>query len=578
MELDDTRRAILGAAGHLLIEGGPGSGKTTIALLKAARTLETLQPEQRVVFLSFSRAAVRQICDRVAEHLPRAVRDRLEIRTFHAFFMDLVRAHGPLLTGTPAVFLPPDAENTRKADHDGDWDAEARGLARRGTYVFDQLAPAAATLLERSPALRRLYSSRYPLVIVDEFQDTNLDQWRAIQALAEGSTIICLADPDQRIFEDFIPGVDEARLQQAVEVLNPARFDLAGDNHRSAGNGILDYANAVLRNRPAARPEAIQEVRYRSGTAEQLAHHAIVYLQRHLAEQLGRLPAIAVLAPSSAFAAAISEAISREQQTPTGVVLPPVDHELVWDPGLSAAAGFVVASILEWPAQPRTDAITTTLQNIAGFYRVKLVNRQSIGARAKITATENAITAFSDGKAVRTKTAKTVIEAYDAGIQLTGRPVTDWQLARARLHGTAELEEIFGKARLLRLLRATDALAWGLNGTWDGQAAYPGAATAVRRILADELIAGRPAEPHPVTLMNMHKSKGKEFDAVVIVEGMHRDRLLDPAWDDKRALQNRRVLRVAITRARHAVIFARPSDAIPLTPPDGTRITSRTAS
>ena len=72
MELDDTRRAILDAAGHLLIEGGPGSGKTTIALLKAARTLETLEPEQRVVFLSFSRAAVRQISDRVAEHLPRA--------------------------------------------------------------------------------------------------------------------------------------------------------------------------------------------------------------------------------------------------------------------------------------------------------------------------------------------------------------------------------------------------------------------------------------------------------------------------------------------------------------------------
>ena len=62
----------------------------------------------------------------VAEHLPRAVRDHLEIRTFHAFFLDLVRAHGPLLTGTPAVFLPPDAENPRKADHDGDWDAETR--------------------------------------------------------------------------------------------------------------------------------------------------------------------------------------------------------------------------------------------------------------------------------------------------------------------------------------------------------------------------------------------------------------------------------------------------------------------
>ena len=70
MDLDETRRAILDADGHLLIQGGPGSGKTTIALLKAGQTLATLEPEQQVVFLSFSRAAVRQIRDRVAEHLP----------------------------------------------------------------------------------------------------------------------------------------------------------------------------------------------------------------------------------------------------------------------------------------------------------------------------------------------------------------------------------------------------------------------------------------------------------------------------------------------------------------------------
>jgi len=46
MDLGDTRRAILDAVSHLVIEGGPGSGKTTIALLKAARTLETLDPER----------------------------------------------------------------------------------------------------------------------------------------------------------------------------------------------------------------------------------------------------------------------------------------------------------------------------------------------------------------------------------------------------------------------------------------------------------------------------------------------------------------------------------------------------
>ena len=47
MDLDDTRLAILDADGPLLIQGGPGSGKTTIALLKAARTLENWTPSSR---------------------------------------------------------------------------------------------------------------------------------------------------------------------------------------------------------------------------------------------------------------------------------------------------------------------------------------------------------------------------------------------------------------------------------------------------------------------------------------------------------------------------------------------------
>ncbi len=549
MDIDDTRRDILRADGHLLIEGGPGSGKTTIALLKAARTLESLEGEQRVVFLSFSRAAVRQISDRVGAHLPWALRDRLEIRTFHAFFMDFVRSHGPLLTGSPAVFLPPDTENPRKADHDGDWDAETRELARRGTYVFDQLAPVTATLLERSRALRLLYSGRYPLVIVDEFQDTNLDQWRVIRALSQNSTVICLADPDQRIYE---------------------RFDLTGDNYRSADSGILGYANAVLRDQPASPPDAVRELIYRHPvTPEQLTHRAILYLQAQFKRQLGIVPTIAVLAPSSAFVAAISEAISADMLTAEGV-LPAVDHELVWDPGLSAAAGFVVASILEWPTLTPSEAIPSTLRSVADFYRVKVAGRDSSGARSVITATENAITAFLDGRPPRTKTAKAIIAAYDAGLQLTGRPVTDWQLARARLHGTGarELDEVFGKARLLRLLRATDALAWGLAGIWDGESSYPDAADTVRRILAEEMISGRPAESHPVTLMNMHKSKGKEFDAVIIVEGLHHDRLLDRSWDASRITRNRRVLRVAITRARHNVLLIRPWDAVPLHAPN----------
>ncbi|MDT5028659.1 MAG: ATP-dependent helicase UvrD/PcrA [Micromonosporaceae bacterium] len=111
-----------------------------------------------------------------------------------------------------------------------------------------------------------------------------------------------------------------------------------------------------------------------------------------------------------------------------------------------------------------------------------------------------------------------------------GDPVIDWQRARGNLHGSAELEEIFSKARLLRLFRATDALAWALVDAWDGRNAYTDAAQAVRRVLANETLEAAQAEPVPVVLMNMHKSKGKEFDGVIIVEGQYSAALLDPTY------------------------------------------------
>ena len=110
-----------------------------------------------------------------------------------------MRSHGRLLTGTQARFITPEREAILRADFEGDddqWKAEKRRLAsEESLYVFDTLAPAVADLLERSADLRALYSARYPVIVVDEFQDTSTDQWRFVQALCPLSTIICLADP-----------------------------------------------------------------------------------------------------------------------------------------------------------------------------------------------------------------------------------------------------------------------------------------------------------------------------------------------------------------------------------------------
>jgi DNA helicase-2/ATP-dependent DNA helicase PcrA len=67
--------------------------------------------------------------------------------------------------------------------------------------------------------------------------------------------------------------------------------------------------------------------------------------------------------------------------------------------------------------------------------------------------------------------------------------------------------------------------------------------------------------------MNIHKSKGKEFDAVVIVEGIYKGRFFDERREPAPYWSSRRLLRVAITRARHGVIIVRPKDSLPLVDP-----------
>lgn len=58
INLSPSAQSALDHSCPVLILGGPGSGKTTISLLKAKRLLRGLKPGQEVLFLSFSRAAV----------------------------------------------------------------------------------------------------------------------------------------------------------------------------------------------------------------------------------------------------------------------------------------------------------------------------------------------------------------------------------------------------------------------------------------------------------------------------------------------------------------------------------------
>ena len=137
------------------------------------------------------------------------------------------------------------------------------------------------------------------------------------------------------------------------------------------------------------------------------------------------------------------------------------------------------------------------------------------------------------------------------------------------LDSPADLSEIFRNARAVRLFRATDEIGGWLREEWDRSATYGNATQILRRALEASMISGEQREPHGCVVMTLHKSKGKEFDGVILVEGQFAAQFFnDRDEKDKPLCQSaRRLLMVGITRARLRVAIVRPRGALPLTSP-----------
>lgn len=544
--------------------GGPGSGKTTISLLKAKQVISNLAAGQEILFLSFSRAAVRQVMTRCKLILSRDERRAIEVQTYHSFCLEGLRSHGRLLNGLQARIAYPDLERIEKAEFDGDWSEELTRRAKaEGIFAFDQFAGAMADVVEGCAAVRTLLGSKYPLIIVDEFQDTDDDQWRIIAALSHVTTIFCLADPDQSIFQ-YDPKVDPLRLKKAQAFLKPKVVDLAGDNHRSPNGGILAFADAVMKNTGLPSPcSEVTQHSYPPRGFEPTVHAAVIWMFGQLAKAKVERPTIAVLTRSNPLVSDISALLGQEH-TYKNQTLKPVAHEVVWDPELSAAAAVVLASVLEWPRQDVREAKAQTLRLVSAYYRLKAATDGTQSAKDLARQFGEAAVAVLSGGKLKTKKAKEVAAAVEVGVSLVGDPVADWRAASRVLGQTPALVEIQRQVRLVRLFRATDALGQGLAESWVATGGYAGATVLVKKVLDQERLISAELEPQGLLVMNIHKSKGKEFDGVILVEGAFKSFFFDDRNEKAPFPQSRRLLRVAITRARTRVAIVRPMNSAPL--------------
>jgi len=570
------RQSLLDCQGHALVLGGPGSGKTTIALKKAVVRINVgLDPGQSVLFLSFSRAAVARLGEAMKQEVPRAQRNQLSMQTFHSFFWSLLSAHAYLL-GAPRklrILLPQDEQveygsikRRERNETNADWRA---WLARReemfrqdGRIAFDLFARNAEALLTQSHHIRRLITQRHPLIIVDEAQDTDAHAWRCIELLSASAQIVCLADLDQQIF-DYLPGIGPERVDAIRQTLDPLEINLGGQNHRSGGTEIAIFGQDILTGRVRGAPYAgVSSFGYdpRRRPQKTALRMALGILQRSIRAATGRYGRnLAILTHSSVSAAKVSSALNAEPK--------PVRHKLAFDEAEAMLTARFAAFLLE----PKSEA--TRREDIALGLELLATSKAAAGLAAaaqwRLWAAR-----VREGREPRAGFVQAVAGVIDSvrQTQLTGDPARDWIFVKRVLRDSGN-QELLNVAKSLDYLVAFNRgrrIGMGLGTIWERDGHYTAAREALDIALAQDQILGGVDDPPGVQVMTIHKSKGKQFDGVIVIrEGRHNGQRQVSSfvwWDDEPPYwRSRKILRVGVTRAKvHTLILEHVFPACPI--------------
>lgn len=201
---------------HLLIVAPPGCGKTEILAHRAAHQIGTLEENQRVLALTFTKRARSNLEERLRSVLGHArTRRQIVVRNLHGFATEVVLAHGRTIgLDMESLEMPKTSTLRRAMEAEGTgsamYDAERiLGEVKRGplsdaevlTAIQQRAAGPAGALAEkversrqdanqlhyedllrhaqrllRIPAVARLYQAHFGAVLVDEFQDLSMQQ------------------------------------------------------------------------------------------------------------------------------------------------------------------------------------------------------------------------------------------------------------------------------------------------------------------------------------------------------------------------------------------------------------------
>lgn len=270
-------------SGPELIIAGAGSGKTRMLTYRIAKMLEEGIREDEILALTFTNKAASEMSDRIREITGKELK-KLTATTFHSFGLGILKQYIQYLGYRNDFSLYDDNDtlslvksavtakgyelqsynaSSLKA-HFSSYKTEREILPEKGTAVreiyeeflltqkaynvvdFDDLIVLPVKLFTLHPEILLRVQDRYKYILVDEFQDTSLMQYRFISMIAlKYRNIAVVGDDDQSIyswrganyrnilmFEKDFPELREYRLEH---------------NYRSSGN-ILNAANALIQH------------------------------------------------------------------------------------------------------------------------------------------------------------------------------------------------------------------------------------------------------------------------------------------------------------------------------------------
>lgn len=280
----EQRSAVLHTGSPLLLLAGAGSGKTRVITTKIAYLIreQGIDPHS-ILAVTFTNKAAREMSERACGIDDRAA--SAIIRTFHSFGAWFLRRNGHLIdlhsnfviyddddmlsllsTISPHV---PRAELKKYAHHisrakdfflgpedpeldDIDYNPEFRRVYREyeerlkqiGNVDFGDLIRKPVELLRQFPEVRSRFHQRFKVILVDEYQDSNVAQFELLKELCGPDTYLCVVgDDDQSIYR--FRGAEVRNILEFPERFPGTTLIRLERNYRSTAP-ILELASGVV--------------------------------------------------------------------------------------------------------------------------------------------------------------------------------------------------------------------------------------------------------------------------------------------------------------------------------------------